>query len=155
MRTGNASREELAHSGGQQAHQATGGAGSPKAHTLTACCRCRSRKTKCDPGLPRCGPCERSNSTCEYLDTTKGKTISRLYVIHLQKKVQALEEELDQLSQEQYESPDAEVLVRSGGYVRVKENDESRYLGPSSGIAVSETFLNLLVINVRSDKRSP
>ena len=145
MRTGNNSHDQLTDNAGKQAHQVNGDAGSPKAHTLihtlNACCRCRSKKTKCDPGLPRCGRCERSNSTCEYLDTTKGKTISRLYVIHLQKKVQALEEELDRLSQKQYEPPDAEVMVRSGGYVRVKENDESRYLGPSSGIAVSKTCL--------------
>lgn len=33
------------------------------------------RKTRCDPGLPRCGPCERTNSHCEYYDPTKGRKI--------------------------------------------------------------------------------
>lgn len=42
--------------------------GSRVAHTLTACCRCRSRKTRCDPALPRCGPCERTNAPCDYFD---------------------------------------------------------------------------------------
>ena len=112
-------------------------AGSKVAHTLTACCRCRTRKTRCDPGLPRCGPCERSNAVCEYFDTTKGRNISRSYVIHLQNKVQALEAELAALGIAEYETPDEEIMIRSAGYVRFKENDEAKYLGPSSGIAVS------------------
>lgn len=111
-------------------------ASSRVAHTLTACCRCRTRKTRCDPGLPRCGPCERSSAVCEYFDTTKGRKIPRTYVIHLQNKVQALEAELASLGIAGYETPDAEIMMRSAGYVRFKENDESRYLGPSSGIAV-------------------
>ena len=61
----------------------------------------------------------------------------RSYVTQLQKRVRDLEEELSQLSKEQYNPPDADVMVRSGGYVRFGENDEARYLGPSSGIAVS------------------
>ncbi len=73
---------------------------------------------------------------CEYFDTTKGRNISRTYVIHLQNKVQALEAELASLGIVGYETPDAEIMIRSAGYVRFKENDESRYLGPSSGIAV-------------------
>lgn len=113
-------------------------AGSKVAHTLTACCRCRTRKTRCDPGLPRCGPCERSSAVCEYFDTTKGRNISRTYVIRLQNKVQALEAELASLGVAAYETPDAEVMIRNAGYVKFKENDESRYLGPSSGIAVSK-----------------
>lgn len=110
--------------------------GSKVAHTLTACCRCRTRKTRCDPGLPRCGPCERNNAVCEYFDTTKGRNISRTYVIHLQNKVQALEAELASLGISDHETPDAEDIIRSAGYVKFKENDEARYLGPSSGIAV-------------------
>lgn len=67
---------------------------------------------------------------------SKGEKIPRTYVIHLQNKVQALEEELARLSLEEYESPDADIMARSAGYVRFNENDEGRYLGPSSGIAV-------------------
>ena len=116
--------------------------GSKVAHTLTACCRCRTRKTRCDPGLPRCGPCERSNAVCEYFDTTKGRNISRTYVIRLQDKVQALEAELATLGIDEYETPDAEIIIRSAGYVRFTENDEARYLGPSSGIAVRKPSQN-------------
>ena len=141
MRTHKMSNGQLSEERDCQAHQTNGDTTNskerPLTHTLPACCRCRNKKTKCDPGLPRCGPCERSNAKCEYQDSTKGKTISRSYVTHLQKRIQDLEVELSQLSKEQYNPPDAEIMVRSGGYVRFKENDEARYLGPSSGIAVS------------------
>ena len=113
------------------------------AHTLTACCRCRARKTRCDPGLPRCSPCERSNLVCEYHDTSKGKIIPRTYVIYLQAKVQALEAELAQMSESQHISPDAECMLRNAGFVRFKENDASRYLGPSSGITMTRLVMDL------------
>jgi len=38
-------------------------------------------------------------------------------------------------------SPDVEYMARGTGYVRFKENDESRYLGSSSGIAVSAVLV--------------
>ena len=76
---------------------------------------------------------------CEYFDTTKGRNISRTYVIHLQNKVQALEAGLASFGIDEYETPDAEIMIRSAGYVRFTENDEARYLGPSSGIAVRNT----------------
>jgi len=123
---------------GQRLRSTSDGTAASKVHTLTACVRCRTRKTRCDPGLPRCGPCERSNALCEYFDTSRGKRVPRTYVTHLQNRVQALKEELGRLSKEPYESPDAEYMARGAGYVRFKENDESRYLGPSSGIAVKE-----------------
>ncbi|KAK2592861.1 hypothetical protein QQS21_009428 [Conoideocrella luteorostrata] len=113
------------------------------AHTLTACCRCRQRKTRCDPTLPRCLPCERSGSKCEYLDTAKGKKISRYYVINLQDKVRALEAELAQYTDEEHDYPRTrEDIVRPGGMVRLRASDEtSRYLGPSSGIAMTRLLM--------------
>lgn len=113
------------------------------AHTLTACCRCRQRKTRCDPTLPRCLPCERSGSTCEYFDTTKGKKISRFYVVKLQEKVRQLEAELAQYTEEDNEYPRSnEEIVRPGGLVRLNETDETpRYLGPSSGIAMTRLVM--------------
>ncbi|RFU35969.1 hypothetical protein B7463_g305, partial [Scytalidium lignicola] len=116
---------------------------SPRiAHTLTACCRCRQRKTRCDPNLPRCLPCERAGSVCEYFDTTKGKKISRTYVIRLQEKVQALEAELAQYTEEEGFPQNTEDIVRPGGLVRLDENDDTpRYLGPSSGIAMTRLVM--------------
>ncbi|KAL2015315.1 hypothetical protein VTK56DRAFT_5808 [Thermocarpiscus australiensis] len=113
------------------------------AHTLTACCRCRQRKTRCDPTLPRCLPCERSGSTCEYYDSTKGRKINRSYVVSLQNKVRQLEAELSQYTDDETEYPqDHDDLVRPGGMVRLDETDETpRYLGPSSGIAMTRLLM--------------
>ena len=121
-----------------------------KVHTLTACCRCRQRKTRCDAGLPRCGPCERSNKVCEYYDSVKGITISRSYVTHLQNKIQVLEAELAHAVEEQYANLDAEVMMRSAGLVRFKQHDEGRYLGASSGIAMTRLVMELAKQNTDS-----
>ncbi|KAG5977518.1 hypothetical protein E4U55_006729 [Claviceps digitariae] len=119
------------------------GSGPRVAHTLTACCRCRQRKTRCDPTLPRCLPCERSGSTCEYLDTAKGKKINRYYVIKLQDRVRAMEAELSQLTDDDCDYPrTTEDIVRPGGMIRLKAGDgTSRYLGPSSGIAMTRLLM--------------
>ncbi|KAI1102789.1 fungal-specific transcription factor domain-containing protein [Jackrogersella minutella] len=122
--------------------QGDGEASHRIAHTLTACCRCRQRKTRCDPTLPRCLPCERSGSTCEYFDTTKGKRISRYYVVKLQEKVRALEAELGQYTDDNDFPKNHEDFIRPGGLVRLNETDETpRYLGPSSGIAMTRILM--------------
>ncbi|KAF2083908.1 hypothetical protein K490DRAFT_60049 [Saccharata proteae CBS 121410] len=118
-------------------------AGSPRiAHTLTACVRCRTRKTRCDPGLPRCGPCERTNAHCEYYDPAKNTKIPRNYVVHLQHKVRDLEKQLEELEKEDYD-PDPEDVVRGAAAVRVQESDETKFLGPSSGIAITKLVMQL------------
>ena len=55
------------------------------------------RQTQCDPGLPRCGPCERTNSHCEYYDSTRGKKVPRNYILHLQQKSEKDLEDLDRI----------------------------------------------------------
>ncbi|KAF2795042.1 hypothetical protein K505DRAFT_348880 [Melanomma pulvis-pyrius CBS 109.77] len=119
-------------------------AGSPNriAHTLTACCRCRTRKTRCDPGLPRCGPCERTNSHCEYYDPTKSQKIPRNYVVHLQHKVRDLEKQLADLERDDVE-PDPEDVMRGAAAVRIQETDETKFLGPSSGITITRLVMQL------------
>ncbi|ORY09589.1 hypothetical protein BCR34DRAFT_602717 [Clohesyomyces aquaticus] len=112
------------------------------AHTLTACCRCRTRKTRCDPGLPRCGPCERTNSHCEYYDPAKGTKIPRNYVVHLQHKVRDLEKQLADLERDDVE-PDPEDVMRNSAAVRIQESDESKFLGPSSGITITRLVMQL------------
>ncbi|KAM0265097.1 hypothetical protein ACHAPA_007957 [Fusarium lateritium] len=129
----------------QRTDEASDGDGSAHriAHTLTACCRCRQRKTRCDPTLPRCLPCERSGSTCEYLDAAKGRKINRYYVIKLQDKVRQLEAELSQFTDDESDYPKSnEDMVRPGGMVRLNGGDETpRYLGPSSGIAMTRLLM--------------
>jgi hypothetical protein len=87
-------------------------------------------------------PCERAGAICEYFDTTKGKKISRTYVIRLQDKVRALEAELSQYVEEEGFPQNTEDIVRPGGLVRLDEDDETpRFLGPSSGIAMTRLVM--------------
>ncbi|CCX15424.1 fungal-specific transcription factor domain-containing protein [Pyronema domesticum] len=121
--------------------------GAPRLfHTLTACTRCRSRKTRCDAGLPKCGPCERSGTHCEFFDSTKQKTIPRTYVVHLQNKVRQLEEEVAKREALLAETapPNNEDLVRGIGAVRFGDYEhykEPRYVGSSSGVTVTRLVL--------------
>jgi len=79
---------------------------------------------------------------CEYFDTAKGKKIPRTYVIRLQDKVRALEAELSQFTEEEGHPQNTEDIVRPGGLVRLDENDETpRFLGPSSGIAMTRLVM--------------
>ncbi|KAF2171273.1 hypothetical protein M409DRAFT_18388 [Zasmidium cellare ATCC 36951] len=117
------------------------GSSNQVAHTLTACTRCRQRKTRCDPGLPRCTPCERTNSICEYYDSNRGHNVNRNYVVWLQHKVRELEDELDKVENEDA-ADDPEAMMRAAT-VRVHEAKESKYLGPSSGIAITRLVMQL------------
>lgn len=102
-------------------------------------------------GLPRCGPCDRNNETCFYFDTAKGKKVNRTYVIHLQNKVRELQAELAAIELQNHYGPDDEQMARSAGLVKFKENDESRYLGPSSGIAITRLVMELAKRNTNSE----
>jgi hypothetical protein len=64
-------------------------------------------------------------------------------VIKLQDKVRDLEAELSQYTDEDSEYPrNNEDMVRPGGLVRLNESDETpRYLGPSSGIAMTRLLM--------------
>lgn len=126
-------------------------------HTVTACVRCRQvslafslsacadhkqRKTRCDPTLPRCEPCERSNSHCEYYDSAKNKIIPRTYITSLQETVRRLQAEFKATEANEDFEPDRESMARAPGLVRFSESDESRFLGPSSGIAVTRFVMD-------------
>ncbi|THZ03988.1 hypothetical protein D6C95_03493 [Aureobasidium pullulans] len=127
---------------GSSGAAATDDSSSRVAHTLTACSRCRQRKTRCDPGLPRCGPCERTNSVCEYWDPAKGKNVNRDYVVYLQQRVRQLELELEKVENDEGHD-DPEVMVRSGAGVKLQEHDETKYLGPSSGTQITRLVMQL------------
>lgn len=108
------------------------------------------RKTRCDPGLPRCEPCERNNARCEYFDAAKNRTISRTYITSLQDNVRRLQLELASLEIEEPHETDPEAIMRSAGLIKFSENDESRFLGPSSGIAVTRLVMQLAKQNTAS-----
>lgn len=114
---------------------------SQVAHTLTACTRCRQRKTRCDPQLPRCTPCERTNSTCEYYDSARGHNVNRNYVVWLQHAVRNAEEELARTENDDGVE-DQEAMMRAAT-VRMQDAKESKFLGPSSGIAITRLVMQL------------
>jgi len=63
-------------------------------------------------------------------------------VIRLQDKVRALEAELSQYTEEEGFPQNTEDIVRPGGLVRLDEDDETpRFLGPSSGIAMTRLVM--------------
>lgn len=100
------------------------------------------RKTRCDVNLPRCLPCERANAHCEYFDQAKGTKIPRNFVVYLQHRVRSLEKQLADLEKEDLD-PDPEDVVRPGAAVRIQEHDETKFLGPSSGIAITRLVMRL------------
>ena len=68
--------------------------------------------------------------------------IPRHYVVHLQHKVRELEKTLEGLEREDYE-PDQDDMVRGGASIKIQEHDESKFLGPSSGIAITRLVMQL------------
>ena len=63
-------------------------------------------------------------------------------MVYLQDKVRQLEAELDALTEDSRQ-PDAEDLARGTAAVKIQESAESKYLGPSSGIAMSRIVMQL------------
>lgn len=113
------------------------------------------RKTRCDAGLPRCGPCERSGSHCEFFDSTKQKTIPRNYVLVLQAKVRQLETEYARRIAELSEvrESDEEELVKSIGMVSLddKQKMEPRFVGSASGINMTRLVLDYTKKNLEPE----
>lgn len=62
-----------------------------------------------------------------------------------------MQAELDAIEIEDQSRPDVERMARSAGLVKFKENDESRYLGPSSGIAITRLVMDLAKRNTNSE----
>ncbi|KAM0528494.1 hypothetical protein ACHAPS_001912 [Verticillium nonalfalfae] len=76
-------------------------------------------------------------------DDDDGRKIGRNYVVKLQEKVRQLENELSMYTDEDNDHPRSnEDFVRPGGLVRLSESEETpRYLGPSSGIAMTRLLM--------------
>jgi hypothetical protein len=63
-------------------------------------------------------------------------------VILLQDKVRSLEAELSHYTEDEPSPPKPEDAIRPGGFVRLDQNDETpRFLGPSSGIAMTRLVM--------------
>jgi hypothetical protein len=62
--------------------------------------------------------------------------------VHLQHKVRELEKRLEELDRDDLE-PEPEEMVRHGARVHIQEYDDSKFLGPSSGIAITRLVMQL------------
>jgi hypothetical protein len=63
-------------------------------------------------------------------------------VVHLQHKVRELEKRLEELDKDDFD-PEPEEIVRHGARVQLQDHDDSKYLGPSSGIAITRLVMQL------------
>ncbi|KAK9455825.1 fungal-specific transcription factor domain-containing protein [Dipodascopsis uninucleata] len=73
------------------------GSGSTPTHLtriISACSRCRSRKTRCDQKFPSCSACLKAGVECVGLDAATGREVPRSYVSHLEDRVAFLEIQL-------------------------------------------------------------
>ncbi|KAK9372649.1 fungal-specific transcription factor domain-containing protein [Lipomyces chichibuensis] len=76
---------------------ASTGSGAAPSHLtriISACSRCRSRKTKCDQKFPSCSACSKAGVECVGLDAATGREVPRSYVAHLEDRVAFLEIQL-------------------------------------------------------------
>ncbi|PSK38340.1 hypothetical protein C7M61_002902 [Candidozyma pseudohaemuli] len=78
---------------------------------IAACQRCRSKKIKCDQNFPKCSKCERAGLECVGIDPATGREVPRLYVYHLEEKVQRLEALLRQNGLDPSGEEDSPVLA--------------------------------------------
>lgn len=62
--------------------------------SISACLRCRMRKTRCDQMFPSCSSCLKANVECVGIDPATGREIPRSYVSHLEDRVAYLELQL-------------------------------------------------------------
>ena len=104
---------------------------------------CGQRKTRCDPAIPACEPCQRSSSHCEYFDSVKNRIVPRKYIVDLQDTLKSLQLELNSLeTREEQDEADPEAMVRAPNLVKFNESNDSRFLGPSSGIGVTRFVMD-------------
>ncbi|KAF3923413.1 hypothetical protein ABW21_db0206243 [Orbilia brochopaga] len=94
--------------------------------SISACNRCRSRKTKCDQLFPACTACAKANVECVGVDAATGREIPRSYVSHLEERVAFLEKQLANGAQSDQQSPPVDVSRKrkaDGGMVNQPSQD--------------------------------
>lgn len=64
------------------------------ARSISACHRCRMRKTRCDQKFPSCNACLKAGVECVGIDAATGRKIPRSYVSHLEDRIAMLERQL-------------------------------------------------------------
>lgn len=62
--------------------------------SVSACLRCRLRKTRCDQKFPSCSACQKVGVECLDIDSATGREISRSYVFNLENRITLYESKL-------------------------------------------------------------
>lgn len=87
-----------------------------KCKSLTIRCKCipadtpQNRLEKCDSALPRCTPCQTTNSECHQADVRRQTSYPRGYVEDLEARCQAAERRLAGVSVRAYLVADSDQL---------------------------------------------
>ncbi|KPM44491.1 hypothetical protein AK830_g1986 [Neonectria ditissima] len=122
----------------------------PPVFTINACNRCRKRKARCDTGIPACGPCRNSSSTCEYTDPRSKKTYPREFIQVLEDQLASLEREVAEAKKPGSVQGDAPEQAGSGGkddgqahpdLIRLEAGGDAHFLGISSGMHMARSVL--------------
>ncbi|KAL2788201.1 fungal-specific transcription factor domain-containing protein [Aspergillus keveii] len=141
----------------------------PPYFTVSACHRCRKRKTRCDARLPACLPCQKVGSRCEYNDVQTKVLCSRDYIRSLEAELDSLERELrhitvaghaistDQVYEPHASLDEGDLPNRSPSSTQTSRaqpaldsldpGNNSRYLGASSGMHLARSVLNSARLN--------
>ncbi|KAF9886532.1 Fungal specific transcription factor [Aspergillus nanangensis] len=75
---------------GPQGDETSGVAESSSFRNVSACNRCRQRKSRCDQRLPRCHACEKSGARCVGYDPITKREVPRSYLYYLETRVDYL-----------------------------------------------------------------
>lgn len=82
----------------------------------------------------------------------KNYVIPRTYITYLQAKIKKLKEELLACQHEEKDAPDAESMARTAGMIKFNDKDDYRFLGPSSGIAITRLVMEFAKQNTANKK---
>jgi hypothetical protein len=76
--------------------------------------------------------------------------VPRTYIVQLRERARLLEKLVADTENDIQLAADAELMVRGAGRIKFTQNDEARYLGPSSGIAITRLVMELAKQNTDS-----
>ena len=100
-------------------------------------------------GIPACGPCHNSGSTCEYTDPRSKNTYPREFIQVLEDQLASLERELAESKKHDSVQGDAPEQTVSGGgkdsqahpdLIRLEAGGDAHFLGVSSGMQTPSSF---------------
>ncbi|KAH6876335.1 fungal-specific transcription factor domain-containing protein [Thelonectria olida] len=126
----------------------------PSTFTINACNRCRKRKARCDTGIPACGPCRNSGSTCEFTDARSKTTYPREFIHVLEDQLASLEKELAELKRQDgvaihaddgqrhsSAAPSSKDNEAHPDLIRLETGGDAHFLGVSSGMHMARSVL--------------